>query len=202
MTHALDANERIAELDRAAPITAPATKVAPVSERFGTFAITFAIAFAILYTLFERQNWPLITYHPAVGKVDFWMHAARSGEGPPMYWYGWVILCGSAALLIGWAATLVPRLRVQQATFFCCVLAILWPIAYEVAAATVDPESFKGAIATWTWLAGIPALAGAALLTWVAGSRGAQRMWTSWLLIMPIGGLIILGWSLNTYFLR
>src|ERR1700751_4822326 len=128
MTHALDVKERISELDRAAPIPASATKAATATDRFGTFAITFAIAFAILYTLLERQNWPLFTYHPAVGKVDFWMHAARSGEGPPMYWYGWVILSGAAALLVGWAATLVPRLRVQQATFFCCVLAILWPI--------------------------------------------------------------------------
>ncbi|HEY7302016.1 MAG TPA: hypothetical protein VH684_29335 [Xanthobacteraceae bacterium] len=202
MTHALDVNERISQLDRAAPVSAPVTKAAAASDSFGTFAITFAIAFAILYTLLERQNWPLITYHPAVGKVDFWMHAARSGEGPPMYWYGWVILAVPAALLIGWAATLVPRLRVQQATFFCCVLAIVWPIAYLLAASTVDPESFKESIATWTGLAGIPAVAAAALLTWVAGPRGAQRMWTSWVLIMPIAGLIILGWSLNTYFLR
>ena len=71
-----------------------------------------------------------------------------------------------------------------------------------VTASTADPESFKEDIATWTWLAGIPALAGAAVLSWLAGARWAQRLWTSWLLIMPVGGLIILGWSLNTYFLR
>ena len=48
------------------------------------------ISFAILYTLFEQMNWPLFTYHPAVGKLDFWMQRARSGEGPGMYWYGWL----------------------------------------------------------------------------------------------------------------
>ena len=47
-----------------------------------TFAITFGIAFAIVYTVFERLNWPFFTYHPAVGKVDFWMHPPRSGQGP------------------------------------------------------------------------------------------------------------------------
>jgi hypothetical protein len=67
---------------------------------------------------------------------------------------------------------------------------------------TVEPASFKENVAAWTWVAGIPALAGAAIFTWLAGPRWAQRMWTSWLLIMPIGGLAILGYSLNTYFLR
>src|SRR6516164_8179808 len=114
MTHTLDVNQRVSQHERAAPIAAPSTKAGTATDRFGTFAITFGIAFAIIYTVLERLNWPLITYPPAVGKVDFWMHAARSGEGPPMYWYGWVILCGALALLIGWAATLVPRLRVQQ----------------------------------------------------------------------------------------
>jgi hypothetical protein len=30
----------------------------------------------------------------------------------------------------------------------------------------------------------------------------AERAWTSWLLIMPIGGLIVLGYSLLQYFVR
>jgi len=91
MTHALDANKRISQYGGAAPISVSAAKVETETDKFGTFAITFGIAFAIIYTVFERLNWPLFTYHPAVGKVDFWMHAARSGEGPPMYWYGWLL---------------------------------------------------------------------------------------------------------------
>src|SRR6202007_2729127 len=119
------------------------------------------IPFAILYTLPERQNWPLFTYHPAVGKVDFWMHAARSGEGPPMYWYGWLFLSVPAALLVGFAATLVPRERLQQATFFCCSLAVVWPIALTVASLFTDQTSFNEQWATWAWLSGIPALVAA-----------------------------------------
>ena len=130
MTQTLDVHARISELDRSAPVSAAAARTGASTDRFATFAITFGIAFAILYTVFERLNWPLFTYHPAVGKVDFWMHAARSGEGPPMYWYGWVFLAGPAALVVASAATLMPRRLLQEATFFCCTLAILWPIVF------------------------------------------------------------------------
>jgi hypothetical protein len=51
-------------------------------------------------------------------------------------------------------------------------------------------------------VSGIPAVVGAAAVTYLVSARWAQRAWTSWLLLMPIGGLVILGYSLNTYFLR
>src|SRR5438874_12899444 len=102
-------------------------------SKFGTFAITFGIAFAILYTAFERLNWPFFTYHPAVGKVDFWMQPARSGEGPPMYWYGWLVLSGAGALVLGWMATLVSDRSLQRATIFGCALALVWSGAFGIA---------------------------------------------------------------------
>src|SRR5204863_692831 len=111
MTHTLDAHERTSEIgsSTATVVPKPTTTAAPATvSRFGTFAITFGIAFAILYTVFERLNWPLFTYHPAVGKLDFWMQRARSGEGPPMYWYGWLALAFPGALLAGWVATMIP----------------------------------------------------------------------------------------------
>jgi hypothetical protein len=202
MTQTLDAHARISELDRSAPTSAAAARTGAATDRFATFAITFGIAFAIVYTVFERLNWPFFTYHPAVGKVDFWMHAARSGEGPPMYWYGWLVLSGLLALVVAWAATLMPRTRFQQATFFCCILAGLWPVALALASLSTDRTSFNEEWATWALLSGIPAFVAAAVLTYLAGARWAERMWISWLLIMPIGGLLILGYSLNTYFLR
>src|ERR1700682_3303177 len=107
MTHALDVNERISQLGRTHAIDAPTSERSTRASRFGTFAITFGFALGILYTPFERRNWPLFTYHPAVGKLDFWMQRARSGEGPPMYWYGWLALAFPAALLLGWIATMV-----------------------------------------------------------------------------------------------
>jgi hypothetical protein len=201
MTQTLHADERIA-LDHARAIRTPASASATTETRFGTFAITFGIAFAILYTILERQNWPLFTYHPAVGKVDFWMHAARSGEGPPMYWYGWVVLSVAGAGVVGWIATMVSPRWLQRATVFCCVLAALWPIAFALANIIADRASFDAEFLRSVWIAAIPALVGAVAAIYLVPVERAQRAWTGWLLIMPIGGLVILGYSLNQYFLR
>jgi hypothetical protein len=44
---------------------------------------------------------------------------------------------------------------------------------------------------------------GAAAITYLVPSQLAERVWTSWLLIMPIGGLVVLGYSLlQPWFLR
>jgi hypothetical protein len=180
------------------------TSTTPTREsKFGTFAITFAIAFAILYTAFERLNWPFFTYHPAVGKIDFWMQPARSGEGPPVYWYGWLVLSGAGALVLAWIATRVSALWLHRATVFCCVLAVLWSAIFAIAVLSDGRTSFDtDLVKSMAWMSGIPALVGAALVSYFVPVHWAQRIWTSWLFIMPIGGLVILGYSLRTYFLR
>ena len=66
-----------------------------------------------------------------------------------MYWYGWLFLGIPAALVVASAATLVPRERPQQATFFCCTLAILWPIALALASLFTDQTSFNEQWATF-----------------------------------------------------
>ena len=98
MTQALDAlDERLSGLDRSAAAAAAATARTETSTS-GTFAITFSIAFALLYTVYERLNWPLFTYHPVSGKLEFWK--VMAGVGPPMFWYGWLALSGVSALVV------------------------------------------------------------------------------------------------------
>lgn len=205
MTHTLDVNERISQLDRSHAIdvaTSARSMTSTRASKFGTFAVTFGITFAILYTIFERLNWPLFTYHPAVGKLDFWMQRARSGEGPPMYWYGWLALSFPGALVLGWIATMISGRLLHRATIFCCVLATLWPAAFAFAAFIADRASFDAEFLKSVWISAIPALVGAAAVSYFVTSQWAQRVWTGWLLIMPIGGLIVLGYSLRQYFLR
>jgi hypothetical protein len=205
MTQTLDVHERVSQPAAARPATAPATAATQVqTSKFGTFAITFGIAFMILYTACERMNWPLVTYHPAVNQIYFWMHAARPGDdlGPPMYWYGWLALVLPCAAIVGWIATMLSERVLQRATLFCCTLAVLWPIAYVATVIIVNRPSYDPAYLDLMGYAGIPALIGAAAAAWFIPLETAKRAWTSWLVTLPIGGLVILGYSLKTYFLR
>jgi hypothetical protein len=201
MTQTLDVHGSVTELrPRAAAASASAARTR--SNRFGAFAVTFGIAFAIIYTVCEQMNWPLFTYHPAVGKLDFGMQPARRGEGPPMYWYGWLAISFAAAAVVGWIATMLSRRGLLRATVFCCVLAVLWPGLLMLAIFSADRVSFDAEFLKSPWISAVPAFVGAAAAAWFAPSVLAQRVWASWLLLMPIGGLVILGYSLKQYFLR
>jgi hypothetical protein len=206
MTQTLGVHERTSQPGRSKAIgdsTSMTSAVPATVSKFGTFAFTFGITFAILYTLLEQMNWPLFTYHPAVGKIDFWMQRPRSGEGPPMYWYGWLALSFIGAGVIGWIATKVSAQWVQRATVFCCALAIVWSVVFMIAVATDDRTRFDRDVVTWlAWMTAIPSFPAAAAVSYFIPLPWAQRMWTSWLLIMPIGGLAILGYSLKQFFLR
>ena len=197
-----DVRERTSALDRSHPAAAPTTTTSTKTSKFGAFAITFGIAFAILYAVLEQLNWPLFTYHPAVGKLDFWMQRARSGEGPPMYWYGWLALSFAGAAVLGSIATMISAQWLHRATIFCCVLAALWPALFALAVYIADQASFDAEFLKSVWLAAIPALAGAAAAAYLVSAPWAQRLWTGWLFIVPIGALVVLGYSLKQYFLR
>ena len=202
MTQTLNVHERISELGgaRAASQSVTADVTASKAARF---VFAFGISFAILYTLFEQMNWPLFTYHPAVGKLDFWMQRARSGEGPGMYWYGWLALAFPCAALVGWVSTLVSSKRLYRATIFCCALAILWSAIFAILVLTDGRTSFDSdLVKSMGWWSAIPGLVGALVISYFVPLQLAQRVFTSWLLIMPIGGLIILGYSLKSFFLR
>src|SRR5262249_36607972 len=201
MTQTLDIHERSSELGPSPAIGAP-TSTTRTTSRFGTFAITFGIAFAVLYTVFEQLNWPLFTYHPAVGKVDFWMQRARSGEGPPMYWYGWLALTLPGALLAGCVAAMMPRRWGFPAAIFCVLLAARLAPAPAFAFFIADQASFDAEFLKSVWISAVPAWVAAAAVSYFVSIEWAQRVWTSWLLIMPIGGLVVLGYSLKQYFLR
>jgi hypothetical protein len=91
------------------PRARAATSSLAASAKFKTFAVVFGIAVPIMYILCEWFNLPLFTYHPGTNRVDFWWAAARSGEGPAMYWYGWSALTLVVGLVVGLLATLLPE---------------------------------------------------------------------------------------------
>jgi hypothetical protein len=202
MTQTLDVHERMSEFGDPQAASQSATSAVTASKA-GRFVFVFGISFAILYTLFEQMNRPLFTYHPAVGKLDFWMQRARSGEGPGMYWYGWLALAFPCAALVGWVSTLVSSKWLYRATIFCCVLAMLWSAIFAILVLTDGRTSFDtDLVKSMGWWSAIPGLVGALVISYFVPLQLAQRVFTSWLLIMPIGGLIILGYSLKSFFLR
>lgn len=91
------------------PRARPATSSLAASAKFKTFAVAFGIAVPVMYILCEWFNLPLFTFHPGTNRVDFWWAAARSGEGPAMYWYGWSALTLLVGLVVGLLATLLPE---------------------------------------------------------------------------------------------
>jgi hypothetical protein len=94
--------------------TALSTSSLAASYRFKVFVLTFAVAGPILYLICLACNLPLITYHPAVNRVDFGWTPARSGEGPAMYWYGWTLTVLVSGAILGLLATLLPRRMTQK----------------------------------------------------------------------------------------
>jgi len=202
MTQTLDVGEGFSQLDSSRATGAPTSATQTKASKFGTFAITFGIAFPLLYTAFERLNWPLFTYHPVLGNVDFWRQPA--GVGPPMFWYGWIVLAAISAFVVGGIATIIPGHWLRRATVFCCALAALWPAALAALRIFItDWATFDADFLNSVWVAAVPAFVGAAVITYYVPSRLAERVWTSWLLIAPIGGLVVLGYSLlQPWFLR
>ena len=201
MTQTLDVAGRYSQLDSARATEAPAAETQTRSKA-GTFAITFGIAASLLYTVYERLNWPLFTYIPRVNRVEFWLYRSPPAESPPMYWYGWIVLAAASALVLALIATAVPAQWVRRATVFGCALAALWPTSLGALRLFIDWVSFNADYLNSVWIAAIPALVGAAAISYFAPSQWVQRTWTNWLMIVPISGLIVLGYSLQQYFVR
>jgi hypothetical protein len=202
MTQTLDISERVLHQE---PGTATATTQVRTTtgvDKLQIFVVTFGIAFAIIYTLVERWNWPLFTYHPAVNHLDLFRAPGIPEDGPPMFWYGWLPATGIATTAVAAIATAFSAQSVQRATVFFCVLAALWPIFYGLGLYIDEVATFNTAFLRSVWASGVPALAGAVAAAYLVSTERAERLWTGWLMIMPIGGLVILGYSLREFFLR
>jgi len=183
-------------------VEAPAAET-QTRSKVGTFAITFGIAATLLYTVVERLNWPLFTYLPRMNRVEFWLYRSPPAESPPMYWYGWIALSAIAAVVVALIATMVPDRRLRQGTFFFCVLGALWPAVLAVLRSFgPDWQALNIEFMNSAWAAAVPALVGTAVITYFVPAQFVQRVWTSLLLIVPIGGLVVLGYSLQQYFVR
>jgi len=202
MTRTVDVDERSSQFDSSHAIDGPASAT-QTRAKVRTFVFTFGIAFTLLYTVLERLNWPLFTYQPAAGKLYFWLHRPLSGEGPAHVLVWLDRKCRHRRVRGGldrydYFRSVAPPgdrflLRPGRALAGrpCCTE------IYITGWATFDADFLDS-----VWVAAPPAFVGAAAITYFVPPRLAERAWTSWLLIVPIAGLVVLGNSLLIYFVR
>jgi hypothetical protein len=117
------------------PRARAATSSLAASARFRTFAVVFGISVPVMYILCEWFNLPLFTYHPGTNRVDFWWAAARSGEGPAMYWYGWTALSVLVGTVLGLLGTMLPESvsrKIPLALIWLLPVLAFIPLAYSL----------------------------------------------------------------------
>jgi hypothetical protein len=102
------------------------------SVRFRTFAVTYAVAGTLIYLLCLHMNWPLFTFHPATNRFAWGWEAARSGEGPAMYWYGWTATTLVAGAVVAFLATLLPESTAKKIPLILVWLLPLLAIPYLI----------------------------------------------------------------------
>ena len=91
------------------------------SRRFGTFATTFSLCGPIAYCLVQYFNLPLLTYWPATGRLVLGYDGGRSGEGPNMLWYGWILTAILIVTGLSLLATMLPERVIRKIP-----LALIW----------------------------------------------------------------------------
>jgi hypothetical protein len=96
-----------------------------------------AITSPVMYVICVLLNLPLFTFHPATNRFAWGWEAARSGEGPAMYWYGWVATVLIVGLIVGIGATMLPASVTRKIP-----LALVWllpMLAIPIMAYTLMP---------------------------------------------------------------
>lgn len=77
------------------------------SPRLQSFATVFAVVFALVYVIAVEKNYALFTYHPIT--YSFGPGVQAPGDGPAMYWFGWLATAGLSAAVAGLLACLLPQ---------------------------------------------------------------------------------------------
>ena len=122
--------------------TKPATTTLGTSAKFKTFVVTFSCVFPVTYLTTVILNLPLFTFHPATYRLAWGHEAARSGEGPNMTWYGWILTSVIVASIIGIAATLLPEGVTKRIPLW--LIWLLPILATPIVAYTLMPFWTKG----------------------------------------------------------
>ena len=105
-----------------------------ISRVFPVFAIAFAVIYiGQVYLTAFQINLALITYHPQIGVWAPLAEAPRQGQGPAMYWYGWLLTAGLGAGVLAALSLALPARpldRVWSILVWVAPLAMMATITY------------------------------------------------------------------------
>ena len=107
---------------------APASAKATSSSKASAFFLTFSAFAPLAYCLIQYFNLPLVTYHPATGRLVWGYEGPRPGEGPNMLWYGWTLTALIVLAVLGLIVMILPE-RVSKAipvTLIWLLIALLF----------------------------------------------------------------------------
>jgi hypothetical protein len=79
------------------------------SYKVRSFVLVFSLAATVVYVLCDLLGYPLFTYHPATGRLEWGLQPPRRNEGPVMYWYGWLATTAIVSTVVAALATLLPE---------------------------------------------------------------------------------------------
>jgi len=86
-----------------------------ISRAFPVFAIAFGIIYIVEVCLTPFQiNLALITYHPQINVWAPLAEAPRQGQGPAMYWYGWLLTAGLGAGVLAALSLALPARPLER----------------------------------------------------------------------------------------
>jgi hypothetical protein len=88
------------------------------SSKVRTFVLVFSLTATVVYVLCDLLGFPLFTYHPATGRLEWGLAPPRRNEGPVMYWYGWLVTTAIVSSVVGLLATLLPERATSRIPLF------------------------------------------------------------------------------------
>jgi len=98
---------------------------------FGFISMVFAVVYTVAYVTAVYKNYALFTYHPVLGRWGW--GPGRSGEGPAMYWYGWIttaLIVATIACAVAYAIPERVSSRVWSGLSWAAPVCVLCFFAY------------------------------------------------------------------------
>jgi hypothetical protein len=99
-------------------VASPRSAAVASSYKLRTFLVVFSLTATVVYVLCDLLGFPLFTFHPATGRLEWGYALPRRNEGPVMYWYGWLVTTAIVSTVVAFLATFLPESATRRIPLF------------------------------------------------------------------------------------